>query len=538
MKVRSERARWSPEIVLAALAFLCASAAPAATLTVVSAADSGPGTLRAAIGVAAPGDGIVFDSGLTGATITLTSPLPNIAIDLNIDGSAAPGLTISGGDHFRVFFVSGGVVWISNLTISHGRAAGGKGGNGVKGVVFDAGFGGGGGGGAGLGGALLIDAGYVALTNVIFNGNAAIGGDGGGFLSGDSVTAGGGGGGVDGHDGADGTFDGEGGNGGDGGPFGGVGGTGGIENGCLFGDPQNPTDGGEGAGGGGGFGCGLPSPAAGNGGFGGGGGGRGGFLGTAGSGGFGGGGGGSSSTGSGGEFGGPGCPEDFCPDGGGGGGAGLGGALFVRAGASVTLVRCALSRNSTSGGSGGAQDGDGSGGTGYAKAGAVFVMDGAAASQCNTSYSGNSALNNAHSATDNDDVWGVIAECPPAPPCPRPQGFWKNNPGAWPVSALTLGSETYAAADLVALLKTPKTKDASVNLAHELIAAKLNVAAGSPEPPSVAAAIASADGLLSNYLGFLPYSVRPQSVAGRQLTSAAGALDTYNNDLLILSCSP
>ena len=61
-------------------ALLCAAMAGAeyfrghaATLTVTTTADSGPGSLRAAIAAASDGDTIQFDAALNGQTITLTS---------------------------------------------------------------------------------------------------------------------------------------------------------------------------------------------------------------------------------------------------------------------------------------------------------------------------------------------------------------------------------------------------------------------------------------------------------------------------------
>jgi hypothetical protein len=64
------------------------------TLTVTSAADDGSaGTLRAVMTSAGSGDTIVFDSNLTGQTITLNSELA-ISKSLNIDGLGASQLTI------------------------------------------------------------------------------------------------------------------------------------------------------------------------------------------------------------------------------------------------------------------------------------------------------------------------------------------------------------------------------------------------------------------------------------------------------------
>ncbi len=105
-------------------------------------------------------DSIVFASNLTADTIKLnfnlsTSPLlinPYGATafvvsgndDINIDGSSAPGLTISGGGAERLFVAAGGsTLAIKNLTLSGGTATGDNGAN--------SNIGGSGGGGAGLG---------------------------------------------------------------------------------------------------------------------------------------------------------------------------------------------------------------------------------------------------------------------------------------------------------------------------------------------------------------------------------------------------
>src|SRR5262249_51267624 len=67
------------------------------TLTVFNNDDSGPGSLRAAIGAAAAGDTIIFDNGLKGQTITLTGGELDITKDLTIVGLGAGKLTVSGG---------------------------------------------------------------------------------------------------------------------------------------------------------------------------------------------------------------------------------------------------------------------------------------------------------------------------------------------------------------------------------------------------------------------------------------------------------
>ena len=60
------------------------------------------------------------------------------------------------------------------------------------------------------------------------------------------------------------------------------------------------------------------------------------------------------------------------------------------------------------------------------------------------------------------------------PVCPQPQGYWKNNPNAWPVNSLTLGSQTYTKTELLRILRTsvgtgPRA-DASLILADQLLA--------------------------------------------------------------------
>ena len=84
--------------------------------------------------------------------------------------------------------------------------------------------------------------------------------------------------------------------------------------------------------------------------------------------------------------------------------------------------------------------------------------------------------------------------------CTFTQGYWKNHggtkkniPNAWPVSSLTLGTVSYTQAQLIAILEAPPAGNGLISLAHQLIAAKLNVANGASPAPS---AIADADALI------------------------------------------
>src|SRR5262245_47861435 len=77
-----------------------------ATLTVTSDADSGAGSLRAAIAAASSGDVIKFAHSLDHGTITLTSGELALNKSLDIEGPGAGKLTISSGSASRVFHVS------------------------------------------------------------------------------------------------------------------------------------------------------------------------------------------------------------------------------------------------------------------------------------------------------------------------------------------------------------------------------------------------------------------------------------------------
>jgi YVTN family beta-propeller protein len=121
--------------------------------------------------------------------------------------------------------------------------------------------------------------------------------------------------------------------------------------------------------------------------------------------------------------------------------------------------------------------------------------------------------------------------------CPLVQGLWKNSPDTWPVTSLTLGSQTYTQAELLTLFGAPPRGDASVILAHQLIAAKLNIANGS-NPNPIRSTIADADKLLSQFFGKLPYNVETSSAIGQQMVNDATVLDRYNNGALTPECQP
>lgn len=128
--------------------------------------------------------------------------------------------------------------------------------------------------------------------------------------------------------------------------------------------------------------------------------------------------------------------------------------------------------------------------------------------------------------------------CGPAIPgdCTYTQGYWRNHPAAWPVASLTLGAQTFDQAALLALFDQPPAGDATIILAHQLAAAKLNVALGA-HLPAADALIADADALLTTH----PVGSGP--LVGSAHTSAtilADALAAFNEgdaDALVV-CAP
>lgn len=107
-------------------------------------------------------------------------------------------------------------------------------------------------------------------------------------------------------------------------------------------------------------------------------------------------------------------------------------------------------------------------------------------------------------------------------------GFWKNHPDAWPVDALTLGAVTYSKEELLALMAQPANGDASIALAYQLIAAKLNVARGRNPIPAIQDAIATADSLLASFPGSLPFAVGKKDPRRAAMVAIASQLAAFN----------
>ena len=133
----------------------------------------------------------------------------------------------------------------------------------------------------------------------------------------------------------------------------------------------------------------------------------------------------------------------------------------------------------------------------------------------------NDANGDAASALSNT----VSASTTTSTNCTYTLGFWKTHPGAWPVMSLTLGSVNYTQAQLLSILNQAVQGNGLLSLAHQVIAAKLNIASGA-DPTDAAAAIASADALIG---GLVVPPVGGGSLAPSTTSSLTQTLDDYNN---------
>jgi hypothetical protein len=159
--------------------------------------------------------------------------------------------------------------------------------------------------------------------------------------------------------------------------------------------------------------------------------------------------------------------------------------------------------------------------------------------ECGTDYVFRSFAH-ANSTLFRSDFTAILlcstSPCVPPPGCTYTQGFWKthgpiptgNNVNEWPVTGLTLGTVAYTDLELLSIFNTPAGGNGLISLAHQLMAAKLNVANGA-DGTSVAAAIAAADALIGNLI--VP-PVGAGSLPPSATSSLTGTLDSFNNGLI------
>jgi hypothetical protein len=117
--------------------------------------------------------------------------------------------------------------------------------------------------------------------------------------------------------------------------------------------------------------------------------------------------------------------------------------------------------------------------------------------------------------------------------CTYTQGYWKthgpiptgNNTNVWPVTSLTLGTVSYTDGDLLSILNTSSASgNGLVSLAHQLIAAKLNIANGA-DASSIQLSIDAADAMIGSLV--IP-PVGSGSLSAASTSSLVASLTAFN----------
>jgi hypothetical protein len=133
--------------------------------------------------------------------------------------------------------------------------------------------------------------------------------------------------------------------------------------------------------------------------------------------------------------------------------------------------------------------------------------------------------------TDSCDVspWGntiacATLPCNPGQNCTYTQGYWKNHSDIWPLQSLTLGAVSYNASQLLQILNRPAQGNGLVTLAHQLIAAKLNIANGA-DPTAVQQSVIAADNMIG---GLIVPPIGSGYLSPGQTSQLTDSLTQYN----------
>jgi hypothetical protein len=165
-----------------------------------------------------------------------------------------------------------------------------------------------------------------------------------------------------------------------------------------------------------------------------------------------------------------------------------------------------------------------------------FLFDNGASTNCPTALTcgteyvfrafahANRTLN--RSAFSSNQTCSTLPCDPPSGQCTYTQGYWKthgpvplgNNSNVWDVSSLTLGTVSYTDLQLLNIFNTQPAGNGIVALAHQLIAAKLNIANGA-DGSAIQSSINAADALIGGL-------VIPPVGSGYLSSSATSALTT------------
>jgi len=108
--------------------------------------------------------------------------------------------------------------------------------------------------------------------------------------------------------------------------------------------------------------------------------------------------------------------------------------------------------------------------------------------------------------------------------CTFTQGYWKNHPGAWPAGTVKLGTVTYTPAQLLSIFNQPAAGNGLLILAHQLIAAKLNIANGA-DPTAVQQSVIDADSMIG---GLIVPPIGNGYLSPSQTSALTDTLTEYN----------
>jgi hypothetical protein len=121
----------------------------------------------------------------------------------------------------------------------------------------------------------------------------------------------------------------------------------------------------------------------------------------------------------------------------------------------------------------------------------------------------------------------VVTTAPAAQNCTFTLGYWKNHTGAWPTTNLTLGTVNYTAAQLLSILNQSAGGNGLIILAHQLIAAKLNIINGA-DGTVVNSTIAAADAQIG---ALVVPPVGSDSLTPGSTSAGSHTLDDWNNGI-------
>lgn len=111
--------------------------------------------------------------------------------------------------------------------------------------------------------------------------------------------------------------------------------------------------------------------------------------------------------------------------------------------------------------------------------------------------------------------------------CTFTQGYWKTHYPSWPVSSLMLGNVSYSASQLEQIFNEPVGGNGLIALAHQLIAAKLNIANGA-NPSAISTTIANDDAMIGNLV--VP-PIGSGSLPTSQTSTDTQTLDDWNSGI-------